>query len=71
MKTLPEPWPVRHIPVLEIIGTSKLFGVVVTMLAVEEEELVECNNDLRFLVTSRAQDRCVDVLDIDVALLLR
>ncbi|KAG1036157.1 hypothetical protein G6F43_013104 [Rhizopus delemar] len=37
------------------------------MLAVEEE-LVECNSDLRFLVTTRAQDRCADVLDVDVAL---
>ncbi|KAG1460173.1 hypothetical protein G6F46_007584 [Rhizopus delemar] len=70
MKTLPEPWPVRHVLVLEIIGTSKLLGVVVTMLAVEEK-LVECNSDLRFLVTTRAQDCCVDLLDVDVAMLLR
>ena len=40
------------------------------MLAVEEE-LVECNSDLRFLVTTRAHDRCADVLDVDVALVLR
>ncbi|KAG1373597.1 hypothetical protein G6F59_018480 [Rhizopus arrhizus] len=70
MKALPEPWPVRHIPALEIIGTSKLLGVVVTMLVVEEE-VVKCNSDLQFLVITRAQDRCVDVLNIDVALMLR
>jgi hypothetical protein len=40
------------------------------MLAVEEE-LVECKSNLRFLVTTRAEDRCVDVLDVDVALALR
>ncbi|EIE84522.1 hypothetical protein RO3G_09232 [Rhizopus delemar RA 99-880] len=33
--------------------------------------LVECNSDLWFLVTTHAQDRCADVLDVDVALMLR
>ncbi|KAG1627980.1 hypothetical protein G6F44_012040 [Rhizopus delemar] len=70
IKTLPEPWPDRHKLVLEITRTSKLLGVDVTMLAVEEE-LVKCNSGLRFLVTTRAQDRCADVLDVDVALMLR
>ncbi|KAG1128461.1 hypothetical protein G6F37_013525 [Rhizopus arrhizus] len=59
--TLPGPWPGRQILVLE---TANPFMLIASDADVEEVVVEESRSDLRFLVTTCAQDRLVEE-DVD------
>ncbi|KAG0732646.1 hypothetical protein G6F64_014574 [Rhizopus arrhizus] len=62
--TLPGPWPGRQILVLE---TADPFMLIVSDVFVEGVVVEESKSDLRFLVTTCAQDLLVDEDVADVA----